>query len=240
MNILFITGGRHPYHLTTPIISKYLRNIGHKVRVTRSAKELNQVPLLKYDVIVMNSRRGGIDEGETPKNRRIPRVPASERNNDFTDTQKHNFKWFVETGGGLVSIHISPDSCPGWKEWMDVVGGGWVGLQQPATKKGQPDSTHPPFARFLVKITDKKHPCVEGVEDFYTDDELYYNLQLPNNLKVFMEAEYDGRSHPMGYSTSYKKGKIVHIPLGHSGVSVDNPSFLKVVENSIQFVSKKS
>ena len=240
MKILLITGGRHPYHLSTPIISKYLRESGHNVKVSRSAKELYRVPLLGYDAVLLNTRRGGIDEGATKKNRRIPSIPKSERNNDFSEQQKQNLKWFVESGGGLVSIHISPDSCPGWDEWLKIVGGGWVGIQQPPTYPNQTPSTHPPFSRFEVKVTDKDHPCTLGVDNFFTDDELYYKLQLPeNDYKIFIEADYEGESHPLGWSTNYHKGKTIYIALGHTGISVDNPGFLKILDNSIKFVSSK-
>ena len=42
MRLLLITGGFHPYHLTTPVNTRTLRKGGHTVRVTRSAKELTE------------------------------------------------------------------------------------------------------------------------------------------------------------------------------------------------------
>ena len=238
MRILLISGGRHPYHLSTPIITDFLRKSGHTIKVSRSAKELDRVPLLDYDAIVLNTRRGGIDEGSTKKSRRIPSIPKSERNNDFSDQQKQNLKWFVETGGGLVSIHITPDSCPGWDEWLEIVVGGFVGIQQPPTYPNETHSSHPAFSRFEVKVTDKDHPCTNGVKNFFTDDELYYDLQLPKEeYRVFIEADFQGTSHPLGWSTYYHAGKVVYIALGHTGVSVDNPGFLKILNNTIKFVS---
>ena len=51
--------------------------------------------------------------------------------------------------------------------------------------------------------------------------------------------EYEGKSHPLGWSTSYHKGKTVYIALGHTGISVANQGFLKILDNSIKFVSSK-
>ena len=93
MNLLLISGGRHPYHETTPILKECIEKAGHKVTLSDSADELAG-GLAGFDAIVLNTRRD------------------KEAGNDLTTAKREGLRSFVNNGGGLVSIHISPASCP--------------------------------------------------------------------------------------------------------------------------------
>ena len=208
MRLLLITGGFHPYHLTTPVNTRTLRNGGHTVRVTRSAKELSEASLFGYDAIVLNTWRRNQFVEEVEGLRRS--YPGGDPNNDLSDAQRAGFKAFVEDGGGLVSLHISADSCPDWTEMKKLTGGGWVSGA----------STHGHFGRFTVNIWDRDHPVTTGMDDFETWDELYCDMDQQPGINVFIGAEYEGVDRPLGWSTRYGDGKVVNLALGHSGVSV--------------------
>ena len=64
----------------------------------------------------------------------------------------------MENGGGLISLHISADSCPDWPEMKKLTGGGWVSGV----------STHGHFGQFTVNIWDRDHPVTSGMDDFET------------------------------------------------------------------------
>ena len=135
MRLLLITGGFHPYHLTTPVNTRTLRKGGHTVRVTRSAKELAEPSMVGYDAIVLNTWRRNQFVEEAEGLRRS--YPGGDPNNDLSEAQRAGLKSFVEDGGGLVSLHISADSCPDWPEMKKLTGGGWVsGVSTTGTSAG--------------------------------------------------------------------------------------------------------
>jgi type 1 glutamine amidotransferase len=208
MKLLLITGGLHPYNQTTPIISKSLRSGGHTVRVSNSAKELSTPTVSGFDAIVLNTWRRNTFVEDVENLRRSYRWGAV--GNDFTSSQRAGLKSFVESGGGLVSLHISPDSSPDWPEMKKLTGGGWVSGV----------STHHRFGRLKVLVIKPSHPVAEGIDDFETEDELYTDMDLQPDIDVFLGAELDGVECPLAWTTSYGEGKVVNISLGHSGVSV--------------------
>lgn len=212
MRLLLLTGGRHPYNETTPILTRFLRAAGHSVNVSTSAKELALPTLSGYDAIVLNTRR------------------RPEDGNDLDGAQRSGLKSFVDNGGGLLSIHISPDSCPDWPEMKRLTGGGWV----------SGSSWHPPFGHMKVFVRNAKHPIAKGVRDFETEDELYCGLDIQPGIDVFLGAPVEGEERPLGWTTTYGEGKVANIALGHAGVSQSNPSFQRLILNAVDFVTAKS
>jgi hypothetical protein len=223
MRLLLITGGRHPYYETTPIVTRCLRAAGHTVRVTRAAPELTTPAVRRYDAIILNTLRGTTQDG-----RKKFAVPISERRNDFSAAQRAGLASFVAGGGGLISIHIAPASCPGWPEMLKLTGGGWV----------WGTSNHPPFGPFEVFATRPAHPIASGLTPFWIEDELYYDLVIPPGVDVFIGAVYAGVVRPLGWTTRYARGRVVNIALGHAGVSAANPSFQKLVLNAVGYLAR--
>ena len=209
MRLLLLTGGRHPYQETTPVLTRFLRQEGHTVLVTRSARQLAAPSLPGYNAIIFNTRR------------------RKDSGNDLTEAQRTGLDSFVDNGGGLVSIHISPDSCPDWPQMKKITGGGWVSEV----------SWHPPFGRMKVFVRNPNHPIARGVTDFDTDDELYCDLNVQPGIEVFLGAFHDGVERPLGWTAAYGKGKVANIALGHAGVSQKNPSFQRLVLNAVDYVT---
>ena len=208
MKLLLLTGGSHPYEETTPVLTRFLREAGHAVDVSESASELAG-DLSGYDAIVLNTRR------------------RPESDNDMPAEQREGLRSFVAGGGGLVSIHISPDSCPDWPEMKKLTGGGWVSGV----------SNHPPFGRFTVNVKNADHPCASGLSDFETDDESYCDLDLQPGIDVFMSALVEGVERPMAWTTAYGEGRVFNTSLGHAGVSMESPSFQKHVLLGVDWVN---
>ena len=80
MRLLLITGGVHPYHESTPVLSRFLRAAGHTANVSNSANELALPTLSGYDAIVLNSRRRADSGNDMPVAQREGELKAiSER-----------------------------------------------------------------------------------------------------------------------------------------------------------------
>lgn len=219
--LLLITGGRHPFDETTPVIDASLRAAGHAVTVTRAAAELAAPDLGRFAALVFNSCRGGANDGRYA-------IPPEELDNDFDPAQRAGFRAYVAGGGGLVALHVAPTSCADWPEFRKIAGGGWVWGR----------SRHPPFGRFRVTIADPAHPVAAGINDFETDDELYCDLEVPADAHVFLAARHEGIARPLGWSVRYGAGRVVNLSLGHSAASVENRGFQALLANAVQYVAR--
>ena len=205
--LLLLTGGRHPYEETTPVITDFLKAAGHDLDVSECASEL-EGDLSSYDAIVLNTLRQELTE------------------NDFNDAQRNGLMDHIWTGGGLVSIHISPASCPDWAEMQKMTGGGWV----------MGESWHPPFGWFQVHLSNSEHPLAKGVEPFWTFDECYCGLNIQAGIDVFMYGIVEDEEVPLGWSFKYGDGKVANIALGHAGSSAEHPQFRQLILNSVDYV----
>ena len=97
LNLLIVSGGKHPYEETTPVLSDFLVDSDHQVSVVTDTSEiLGKLPAA--DGIILNTLR------------------QKETDNDLTDEVKSALKELVWNGKGLISLHISPASCPDWDE----------------------------------------------------------------------------------------------------------------------------
>ncbi len=55
MKLLVVSGGRHPYEESTPVLEGFLKSAGHDVMVTDDASVLaNSSSMSAYDALVFN------------------------------------------------------------------------------------------------------------------------------------------------------------------------------------------
>ncbi|MBO03542.1 MAG: hypothetical protein CL731_00790 [Chloroflexi bacterium] len=207
MNLLLITGGKHPYEESTPVLQGFLEDAGHSITLSKSAEELAG-DLSAFDAIVLNTLRQEATE------------------NDLNGAEREGFKGYIANGGSLLSIHISAASCPEWSETKKITGGGWI----------LGESWHPPFGWFQVYIDQPDHPVASGVSDFWTYDECYCGLDLQPGIDVFMHGVVEGDNKPLGWTHQYGSGKVVNIALGHADSSQRHPQFQRIILNALNYL----
>jgi type 1 glutamine amidotransferase len=208
MNLLLITGGKHPYEESTPVLQAFLEEAGHTTTVSESADELAG-DLSSFDAIVLNTLR------------------QEATDNDLNGAQRSGFESYVSGGGSLLSIHISAASCPEWSQTKKITGGGWV----------LGESWHPPFGWFQVYIDNPDHPIADDVSDFWTYDECYCGLDIQPGIDVFMHGVVEGEDKPLGWTHQFGEGKVANIALGHAGSSQQHPEFQKLILNALNYLS---
>ena len=208
MNLLLITGGKHPYEESTPVLQAFLEEAGHSTTVSESADELSG-DLSAFDAIVLNTLR------------------QEDTDNDLNDSQRAGFEGYVAGGGSLLSVHISAASCPDWSQTKKITGGGWV----------LGESWHPPFGWFEVTIDQTDHPITAGVSPtFWTYDECYCGLDIQPGIDVFMHGVVEDDIKPLGWTHQFGAGKVVNIALGHAGSSQQHPQFQKLILNALNYL----
>ena len=209
MKLLVLSGGRHPFHETTPVLLGFLREAGHDVTMTEDARALVSPDLADYDGVVFNTRR--VDELTLARDEQL------------------RLTLFVGKGGGLVAIHTAGARPADWPMWHDLTGGGSV--------PGQ--SHHPEYGQFTVNVSDNGHPCNTRISDFVTNDELYMDMDQKPDIDVFLTAEADGETHPLAWTRSYCDGRVMYTALGHDGLSFRTPEFQRLILNGIGWVTQE-
>lgn len=222
MNLLVISGGRHPYEESTPVLEKFLVDAGHSVNVTEDASVLaDAADLSGYDALVFNTMRAGDDA--------------------MTRAEQAGMTQFIQSGKGFVCIHIAGCASEDWPEYYDITGGGWR----------LTESYHPPYGRFEVNVSDAASPGAAGISDFATNDELYMGIAYREGNDVFITGDAADGTHmwrgeptfmpggtfPLGWTRRYGDGKVFVTLLGHNGLSFQTPEFQRIVLNGVDWAT---
>ena len=231
MKLLVISGGRHPYEESTPILDEFLKKAGHDVAVKEDASVLaNSAEMNEYDALVFNTRREDLpDFGEMA----------------LAKDERDGMKNYIRSGKGFVCIHISGCLPKEWPEFHDITGGGWV----------TGTSFHPPYGQFTVNVSNSGHPGVRGVSGFTTNDELYMGLAIKGGNDVFLTGDAESSTHPwgpdrqpkempggtfpLGWTRQYGDGKVFVLLLGHDGQSFKTPGFQTIVLNGVDWATSR-
>lgn len=227
MNLLVISGGRHPYEESTPILEEFLKAAGHELTVTEDASVLADSERMNiYDALVFNTLRAG--------------------DNGLSKNEQTGMANFIEAGKGFVCIHISGCASDDWPQYYDITGGGWV----------MGTSFHPPYGQFTVNVKNPEHPGVHGISDFTTNDEFYMSIEYKDGNDVFITSDFDegtyprnnpqgepihmpGGTFPLGWTRTYGSGRVYVNLLGHNGLSFRTPEFQKMILNGVDWATNK-
>jgi len=222
VKVLFLTGGQrshHGYRDQALYLSHALEDTGrYEVTLVEDAAILETPAMRKYDLVIVNADRRD-DEFK------------------FNEGQQKALLEWVKSGHGYVSIHGADNAAPDWiPEWRDMLGGVFshVGLPDSKTKLGT----------FQIKITRTDHPITKGMNDFELKDELYYNLQMKDQIEPLATTDYNGGTWPVAWTRTYGNGRVFHTPLGHRSFKpgsedpLQNPNLLKLVVQGVDWVAE--
>ncbi|MGH8064989.1 MAG: ThuA domain-containing protein [Candidatus Entotheonellia bacterium] len=229
MKLLVLSGGRHPYHESTPILGDFLSKAGHEVTITEDASVLAHAEDLRgYDALLFNTRRENLpDFGDLA----------------LSTAEQDGLKNFIRSGKAFICLHISTCLPKAWPAYHEITGGGWI----------TGTSFHPPYGEFIVHVSAPGHPGVRGVSDFTTPDELYMGLALNDGNDVFLTGDAADGTHPwgpdrrptpmpggtfpLGWTRTYGEGKVFVLLLGHDGRSFQTPAFQQLVLNGVDWAT---
>ena len=225
MKLFLLSGGRHPYDESTPVLADCLRGAGHEVTVSEDPAPLADADALAgYDAIVFNSRRENLP--------------------DFGDLllsggERDGLAGAIRDGKGFLCLHISTARPKEWPEYHEITGGGWI----------TGESFHPPYGEFHVAVTNPDHAITRGVADFDTVDELYMGLAVLEGNDVFLSADAEAGTwpwgparepthmpagtFPLGWTRMYGQGRVCTLLLGHDAASFSTPGFQQMILNGV-------
>lgn len=129
-------------------------------------------------------------------------------------------KW-VREGGNLLSVHASTvlgESYPGLKK---LLGGAFL--------------CHPEPFSFMVYPLAEQHPITDGIEAFAVYDE-FFQQEYDPAVHLHMVAMDRGKVYPMVWSKPEGRGKVAHIAMGHDANVWRNPSYQRLIFQTIAWL----
>jgi type 1 glutamine amidotransferase len=242
IRVLIIDGqNNHDWKATTPVMKKELEHSGRFVvdvatsppRGDKEAMANWRIDFSKYDVVLSNYN------GE----------PWSKEINTALQERLKNGQV------GLVIVHAANNAFGGWKEYNQMIGMGWRGVNDGARlyvdaagksiklPKGQDlGSSHRYTGPFTITIRDDSHPITKGMprEWMHNRDELYDNMRGPiENVHLLATAYSKGtnKNEPMIWTVSYGKGRVFHTPMGHDVNGMRCVGFLATLQRGTEWAA---
>ena len=242
IRVLIIDGqNNHDWKATTPVMKKELEGSGRFVvdvatsppRGDKEAMANWRIDFKKYDVVLSNYN------GESW---------SKEINTALQERLKSGQI-------GLVIVHAANNAFGGWKEYNQMIGMGWRGVNDGARlyvdaagksiklPKGQDlGSSHRYTGPFTITIRDDRHPITKGMprEWMHNRDELYDNMRGPiENVHLLATAYSKGtnKNEPMIWTVSYGKGRVFHTPMGHDVNGMRCVGFLATLQRGTEWAA---
>ena len=150
----------------------------------------------------------------------------------LAEAQRAHLKRYVESGGGVVSIHHAIVDYTDWPWWYEqVIGGKYFtkpvgGHEASSFKEGVEIVAYP--AKGMAR-----HPVLRGVGPLVLHDEAYQKMWHSPDIQVLMETDHPLNDRPVVYIGPSKTARAVYIQFGHSASTMRHPAYRRLVRNAI-------
>lgn len=142
-------------------------------------------------------------------------------------THRKTISDFVENGGSLLALHTACICFDDWPEWGNITGGNWV----------WDTSFHPPLGR--VNAVSDNIPFDGSSTSFSVRDELYQKVNIRADSQLFLRGYIDDMfdQHPLAWTTSYGRGRVVCNMLGHDAASLMEPEHKRLLKLAARWLT---
>ena len=148
-------------------------------------------------------------------------LPDATKDDDAWASAWDGLRAYLASGRPVIGIHTACNTFHDVPEWLDRLGGAWVGA-----------SMHPPISRASVSISNQDHPITAGLgAGFELWDERYSLLDLrADDAQVLATHDLDGTSQPLVWVRDNDAGRSVYDALGHGLESYDSPDRRRLLQ----------
>ena len=157
---------------------------------------------------------------------------------NITEAQKKKFLSLFERGVGLVVLHHALVSYQHWPDYERIIGGRYP---EEDGKNGvvTPQVGYQHDVEVPVVIVAKDHPVTAGMSDFTIRDEIYWGFRVRPDVTPLITTTQPKSGKPLGWTRNEGKSRIVYLQLGHGPEAFENPSYRKLVAQSIRWVARQ-
>lgn len=158
------------------------------------------------------------------------------------EVQENALQQFVESGGGLLTIHSGTDTEYGWDWYQKAIGAHFTG--------------HPPVQKATIVVEDREHPATKHfpASTWETEDEWYsFNHNPREDVHVLISIDestydvddnrwFDGvvqrmGDHPLVWYKKVGKGIVFQSALGHTDEMYADTLYRKHLIGMIEFTA---
>lgn len=217
IKVLVVTGGHGFKHKPFYDIFNHIPSITYDTLVQPQANELIASPeVSRYDVLVFY---------------------------DLYDTisakQQEAYISLLKKGASMIFLHHSLVSYQSWPEFVKIVGGQYH--THPVVVNGDTlKANYEHGVNIPVKVEDKKHPVTKGISDFEVIDEVYSDVEILPSVKPLLSTTHPKSMRYVAWVNHYGKSDVICIQLGHGPSCYENPNFVKLLQQSIEWSAMQS
>jgi type 1 glutamine amidotransferase len=154
---------------------------------------------------------------------------------NITPDEQKNFHAIFDKGIGVICLHHALLSYQGWPDYEHAVGGLYLLDFKKYADKVWPESTYKGDTDMDVIVVDKTHPITAGISDFHMKDEIYRGVHHTDDIHTVLTCE----GNPLVWTRDENNSHVVTLLIGHGPGTWDNPSFQKLLRNSLHWVARK-
>ena len=158
---------------------------------------------------------------------------------DITDKAQSDFLAMLEEGIGLVTLHHAVCSYRHWTEYKYIVGGRYAHTPWMKDDVEQPASSYTHDVELHIKVGELEHPVTKGVEDFQIIDEAYGDIEILPTVHPLLFTDEPLSSPLVCWVHQYKNSRVVALTLGHDKQAWENPAFIQILSQAIQWTTEK-
>jgi type 1 glutamine amidotransferase len=206
-NLILSGGAAHDYEKTSAMLADLLMDAQIESETLTDLGQLTERPLIDYDMITVNCARWTCSQSQ---------VKPEWRDHwafEIPEAARRGLLGFLAKRRGLLALHAATLCFDDWPEYREILGAWW--------EWGR--SGHAPFGRHAMHVRTGAHPITRGVHDFIIDDELYTEPRLQDSVFPLIEAEWEGRRHPILWVRGYGEARVCYNALGHGPEAFEHP-----------------
>lgn len=222
-NLILSGGVAHDFERISPMLADVLADAEVRSEIHADLRILEDRSLLTFDMLTLNCVRWTCTQPEVrPEWREAWAFTLSEA------AQKNLLDFFAQ-GKGLLALHAATICFDDWPAYRDILGAWW--------EWGY--SGHAPFQEHRMHVRDGSHPITEGIADFAIRDELYTNARITDAVSPLIEAEWEGKQHPILWVRNYGQTRVCYNALGHGPEAFEHPENRLLLQRGARWVLKR-
>jgi type 1 glutamine amidotransferase len=142
--------------------------------------------------------------------------------------QLERIKKYCTSGKPIVAVRTASHAFQNWLAFdKEVLGGDYQNHYGEKTK-----------TRIKIVEKAKDHPILAGFKPFESPGSLYKNPHLANDVEVLLAGDNGEHAEPIGWTRSYKGGRIFYTSLGHPK-DFEDENFKRLLANALFWSTRR-